>query len=101
MLALTSNPEGREVQHARTADGRLVAQVIVDEAARVEPPATGLGHVGLVVGATIGRTGVDFTRLNGSILAPGIGAQGASADDLADGVRRSAAPGAADAPAAR
>ncbi len=43
----------------------------------------GSGHVGIVVGATIGRTGVDFSRLNGSILAPGLGAQGAGAEDLA------------------
>jgi orotidine-5'-phosphate decarboxylase len=35
-----------------------------------------------VAGATIGRTGVDFSRLNGSILAPGIGAQGGTAGDL-------------------
>ena len=33
VLALTSNPEGPQVQHARTADGRLVGQVVVDEAA--------------------------------------------------------------------
>lgn len=83
VLALTSNPEGPQVQHARTADGRLVGQVVVDEAA-ARNPGPGPGHVGVVVGATIGRTGVDFTRLNGSILAPGIGAQGGTADDLVE-----------------
>src|SRR5439155_1322481 len=35
-----------------------------------------------VVGATVGETGHDFTLINGPILAPGIGAQGASAADL-------------------
>jgi orotidine-5'-phosphate decarboxylase len=40
--------------------------------------------VGVVVGATIGRTGVDFSGLNGSILAPGLGAQGGTAADLAE-----------------
>ncbi|MFL6064765.1 MAG: orotidine-5'-phosphate decarboxylase [Friedmanniella sp.] len=81
VLALTSNPEGREFQHARTADDRLVGQVVVDEAA-ARNPGPGLGHVGIVAGATIGSTGVDFSRLNGSILAPGIGAQGGTAADL-------------------
>jgi orotidine-5'-phosphate decarboxylase len=81
VLALTSNPEGPQFQHARTADDRLVGQVVVDEAAARNAGA-GPGHVGIVVGATIGRTGVDFSRLNGSILAPGIGAQGGTAEDL-------------------
>ena len=82
VLALTSNPEGRELQQAVVADGRSVVQVIVDEATEAnlgDQP----GPVGLVVGVTVGRTGVDFTRLNGSILAPGIGAQGGTAEDLA------------------
>ncbi|MCW2811715.1 MAG: Orotidine-5-phosphate decarboxylase, partial [Friedmanniella sp.] len=90
VLALTSNPEGPTLQHARTADGRLVGQVVVDEAA-ARNSGPDLGSVGVVVGATIGRTGADFSRLNGSILAPGLGAQGAGADDLA-AVFGSAAP---------
>ena len=83
LLALTSNPEGPQFQHARVADGRMVGQVVVEEAARYNE-TEGLGSVGVVVGATIGRTGVDFSALNGSILAPGIGAQGATAADLAE-----------------
>jgi orotidine-5'-phosphate decarboxylase len=81
VLALTSNPEGPQFQHARTADDRLVGQVVVDEAA-ARNTGPGLGHVGIVAGATIGRTGVDFGHLNGSILAPGLGAQGGTAEDL-------------------
>ncbi len=81
VLALTSNPEGPTLQHARTADGRLVGQVVIDEAA-ARNVGPGPGAVGVVVGATIGRTGVDFSRLNGSILAPGLGAQGAGPQDL-------------------
>jgi orotidine-5'-phosphate decarboxylase len=83
VLALTSNPEGPSVQHARTADGRLLGQLVVDEAA-ARNTGSGPGHVGVVAGATIGRTGVDFSRLNGSILAPGIGAQGGTAADLVE-----------------
>ena len=82
VLALTSNPEGAAVQHARAADDRRVAQVIADEAAAVNAGAVPLGSVGLVVGATVGRTGVDLTAVNGPLLAPGLGAQGATMDDL-------------------
>ena len=83
VLALTSNPEGPQFQHARVEDGRMVGQVVVEEASRYNPTGEP-GSVGVVVGATIGRTGVDFSTLNGSILAPGIGAQGATAADLAE-----------------
>jgi orotidine-5'-phosphate decarboxylase len=81
VLALTSNPEGPEIQHATTADGRSVGQFIIDRVASCNT-GPGLGSVGVVVGATISAPGVDFSRLNGSILAPGLGAQGATAADL-------------------
>jgi orotidine-5'-phosphate decarboxylase len=49
VLALTSNPEGAQVQHARGADGRTVGQLIVDEAAarnvRYLQPGASLGPV--------------------------------------------------------
>jgi orotidine-5'-phosphate decarboxylase len=83
VLALTSNKEGPQVQRARSADGVTVAQTVVDEAAARNEGATPLGSVGLVVGATVGRTELDLTRLNGPVLAPGFGAQGAGVDDLA------------------
>lgn len=82
VLALTSNPEGQQVQHARAASGRLVAEEIVAAAEAANAGRTH-GDVGLVVGATVGRTGVDLSRVHGSLLAPGIGAQGATARDLA------------------
>ncbi len=91
VLARTSNPEGDHVQLATGADGRPVAQQIVDEATgtnrRVLEAAGGAGQatvgpVGLVVGATRLDTGIDLDAFNGSILAPGIGAQGGKLDDL-------------------
>jgi orotidine-5'-phosphate decarboxylase len=82
VLALTSNPEGPSVQHARTADGRTVAQTVIDEISQLNGGATPLGNFGLVVGATIGDTGHDMSRLGGPILSPGLGAQGATAADL-------------------
>lgn len=82
VLALTSNPEGPALQHAVGADGRSVAQSIADAAAAENRSETPLGSVGLVVGATVGRTGVDLTQVNGPLLAPGLGAQGGTIADL-------------------
>ena len=82
VLALTSNPEGTQVQHALAADGRTVAQVIVDEAAGRNAGQDRLGHVGVVIGATA-RTGIpDLSKLNGPVLVPGLGTQGGAAADL-------------------
>lgn len=77
MLALTSNPEGAEVQRATAADGRPLAQLMLDHMAAENEGATPLGSVGAVVGATLGDAGVDLA-INGPLLAPGIGAQGAT-----------------------
>ncbi|GAC68794.1 orotidine-5'-phosphate decarboxylase [Gordonia soli] len=88
VLARTSNPEGAAVQTA-DADGRSVAQSIVDTAAAEN--ADGAATVGLVVGATRAH-GLDLSALGGPILAPGLGAQGATAADLPevfDGADRS------------
>jgi len=89
VLALTSNPEGAQVQHALLG-GRSVAASVVEGAARDNAAAGArdeLGSVGLVVGATLGaapgRLGLDLAAANAPILAPGIGAQRASTSDLA------------------
>ncbi|MEE6261831.1 orotidine-5'-phosphate decarboxylase [Plantactinospora sonchi] len=82
VLALTSNPEGASVQRARGADGRTVAQTVIDEISQLNEGAQPLGSFGLVVGATIGETGHDLSKVNGPLLAPGLGAQGGRAADL-------------------
>lgn len=82
VLALTSNPEGPQVQHAQNPDGRTVAQTIIDEVAQLNADAPPLGSVGVVVGATVGQTGHDLSRVNGPLLAPGLGTQGATPEDL-------------------
>ncbi|HEY2205811.1 MAG TPA: orotidine-5'-phosphate decarboxylase [Pseudonocardia sp.] len=81
VLARTSNAEGGEVQLAEWR-GRTVAQSMVDSAAarnalRAEP-----GDVGVVVGATHDH-GLALGELNGAVLAPGLGAQGAGPADVA------------------
>ncbi|PPK96034.1 orotidine-5'-phosphate decarboxylase [Kineococcus xinjiangensis] len=88
VLALTSNPEGAQVQHATGGDGRSVARAVAEAAAAENAGATPLGDVGLVVGATTGtaarEAGIDLAAVNGPLLAPGVGAQGATAGDLRD-----------------
>ncbi|WHT17062.1 orotidine-5'-phosphate decarboxylase [Crossiella sp. CA-258035] len=82
VLALTSNPEARTVQSARTEDGKTISQSIVDAAAEVNSGAAPLGPVGVVIGATVGRHGLELSQLNGPVLAPGYGAQGAGPAEL-------------------
>ena len=81
VLARTSNPEGAAVQSAQRG-GRSVAQGIVDDAAARNGNAAPCGGVGLVVGATADH-GLDLAALNGPVLAPGLGAQGAGPADVA------------------
>jgi len=90
VLALTSNPEGAEVQHARNESGASVAATIAahaaaDNAAEIAVGAR-LGSVGLVTGATIGgaasQVGADLAAVHGPLLAPGIGEQGGRPADL-------------------
>lgn len=86
VLALTSNPEGASVQHVGGGDS--VAKGIVEAAAAENQryAAEALGSVGLVVGATVGTAlrdlGLDLAAVHGPILAPGLGAQGATGADM-------------------
>jgi orotidine-5'-phosphate decarboxylase len=82
VLALTSNPEGPQVQHAAGADGRSVAQTVLDDLGERNRGARPLGSFGAVVGATIGTAGVALDTLNGPFLVPGIGAQGGTVADV-------------------
>lgn len=81
VLALTSNKEGPEVQHARVDDGGTVAGRMLDHLRRLNAGAAPLGSFGAVVGATIGATEEDLS-FNGPVLAPGFGAQGGTVADL-------------------
>ncbi|MEV4901677.1 orotidine-5'-phosphate decarboxylase [Citricoccus sp. NPDC055426] len=111
VLALTSNPEGAAVQHAGGVD-HSVARSITEAAARdnaraldaqaaptTDAATTGagatagarpaLGPVGLVVGATVADQaaglGLDLAGVRGALLAPGFGAQGATAASMRTG----------------
>jgi orotidine-5'-phosphate decarboxylase len=81
VLALTSNPEGPEVQQATTADGRTVAGTVLQAVAARNAGAEPLGSIGAVVGATIGQTR-EKLAVNGPLLVPGLGAQGGTPSDV-------------------
>src|SRR6478672_1173146 len=49
VLALTSNPEGQQVQHALGQDEKTVAQSIVDQVGAVNAGDYPIGSIGLVV----------------------------------------------------
>lgn len=82
VLARTSNPEGAGVQRAVNGAGRSTAQSVVDSASARNVGASPLGDVGVVIGATVEPGELDLESLNGTILAPGFGAQGATLADL-------------------
>ncbi|RBY88286.1 orotidine-5'-phosphate decarboxylase [Blastococcus sp. TF02A-26] len=82
VLARTSNPDAGTFQHA-VVDGRSVAQRVVDTVAAWNvPEQPGPGSFGVVVGATLRELDVDLSGLGGPVLAPGLGAQGGSPEDL-------------------
>jgi orotidine-5'-phosphate decarboxylase len=81
VLALTSNPEGPSVQHVGGADS-VARRIALAAGAENRRYPGDLGSVGLVVGATVGTAlsdlDVDLAAMRGPILAPGLGAQGAT-----------------------
>lgn len=81
VLARTSNPDGATIQLARAGEA-TVAQHIVDTIADINLGADAC--VGLVVGATHADSGCDLSAFNGSILVPGIGAQGGTIEALTE-----------------
>jgi len=86
VVVRSSNPEGRALQDARLADGRTVATALADDiTAYNNAVGMGVGPVGAVMGATLeGAATETLAHLpNALLLAPGIGAQGATFDDLA------------------
>lgn len=86
VLALTSNPEGASVQHAVGEDGVPVARAIAQAAGAINSQSSTLGSIGLVVGATVADAvatlGIDLAAVNGPLLSPGVGAQGAGRHEL-------------------
>ncbi|HEX4817295.1 MAG TPA: orotidine-5'-phosphate decarboxylase [Nonomuraea sp.] len=76
VLARTSNPEAAGLQ-------RPVAGQVIAGAAAANAGHTPFGPVGVVMGATLPELEPSLADLNGPILAPGLGAQGATPADVA------------------
>src|ERR1700691_3616542 len=83
VLVATSNPEGRVLQRARTAEGERVEDVVLRSVAALNNRDDGLGSFGVVIGATRDAPEFELAKLGGPILVPGVGAQGGSAENVA------------------
>jgi orotidine-5'-phosphate decarboxylase len=84
VVVRSSNPEGRGLQQAVTAQGASVEDTLLAEIAALNgSPEVPAGTVGAVIGATLPRSGFPLDQLRGVILAPGLGAQGAGPADVA------------------
>jgi orotidine-5'-phosphate decarboxylase len=86
VVVRSSNPEGAALQDARLADGRSVATALADDITAYNRECGGaIGPVAAVMGATLNGPAMEtLAHLpNALLLAPGIGAQGASFADLA------------------
>jgi orotidine-5'-phosphate decarboxylase len=84
VVVRSSNPEGAELQTARLKSGATVAQDLCRQiTARNRAYGGGIGPIGAVVGATCEDASETVTALPASfILAPGVGAQGATMQDV-------------------
>jgi orotidine-5'-phosphate decarboxylase len=91
VVVRSSNPEGASLQQARLTDGRSVAEDLSAQISQLNKaaiaaagPAQQCGPIGAVVGATCEDAAQIVEQLPGAyILAPGVGAQGASFADIA------------------
>ncbi|WP_446663424.1 orotidine-5'-phosphate decarboxylase [Flexivirga sp. B27] len=92
VLAMTSNPEAGPVQHA-VYEQETVSGTIIDEVSEANALACAgtYGDVGMVVGATVGKDVADLglgerlAQSRAPLLAPGVGAQGATIGDIGHG----------------
>lgn len=91
VMSANSNPEAEDFQsQVLDRSGVTVAQQMVDECAEYNVDKRGksgtepalVGHVGVVVGATLAHPPA-LDDLNAPVLMPGVGAQGATMADVA------------------
>jgi orotidine-5'-phosphate decarboxylase len=82
VVAASSNEEGRAIQAATAATQERVEDLVLREVAQLNRRHDGRGTLGAVLGATREPPDFDLARLGGPCLVPGLGAQGASAEDV-------------------
>lgn len=85
VVTRSSNPEGRTVQASRGPSGHSVEETLLREigALNAHLAPGGTGPIGAVIGPTHTEPSLDLAAMNGLFLAPGVGAQGATAADVA------------------
>lgn len=84
VVVRSSNPEGTPTQTARLIDDRSVAEALADEIAQANLRHAPIGGgIGAVLGATHDESSALAERMPGAwLLAPGVGAQGATFADV-------------------
>jgi orotidine-5'-phosphate decarboxylase len=83
----SSNPEGRRLQESRDVEGRSVEQQLVAELRERNDAVApdGVGPFGAVMAATREPPrDIDLRAMNGLFLAPGLGAQGSTIEEIAE-----------------
>jgi orotidine-5'-phosphate decarboxylase len=85
VVTRSSNPEGRSVQAAVSADLNSVEQALLHEIGQLNAQlAPGeIGPIGAVIGPTHVEPKLDLVAANALFLAPGVGYQGATPEDVA------------------
>lgn len=85
VVTRSSNPEGRAVQAALAPGGQPVEHDLLTRIGELNAQLApgGIGPVGAVIGPTHLRPELDLAAANALFLAPGVGAQGATPDDVA------------------
>ncbi len=85
VVTRSSNPEGRAVQSALDGNGRRVDERLLGEIGKLNLTlAPGqVGPVGAVVGQARIEPELDLAGAQALFLAPGVGAQGATPEDVA------------------
>jgi orotidine-5'-phosphate decarboxylase len=85
VVTRSSNIEGRTVQASVDREGRSVEQSLLDAIAELnaEFAPEGIGPIGAVIGPTHMDPQLDLVAPNALYLAPGLGEQGASPEDVA------------------
>lgn len=85
VVVRSSNPEGRTLQRALTDSGKgpsVEDQLLNEIAVLNHGDLIPAGTVGAVIGATLKPSQFRLAELGGTILAPGVGAQGATANEV-------------------
>lgn len=86
VVTRSSNSEGRSVQASVDHEGRSVEQMLLDRIGELNGQLApgGIGPIGAVIGPTHLDPRLDLAAPNALYLAPGVGHQGATPQDVAD-----------------